>query len=118
MPTLETSNLDYTWDLIVLQDIISLVDANNYAGLQQISQHYVQNAFYDGICLGGHPNGIHGITPREPLQVIDLGNFKGANEGWIESLGHNPQSQSYPKILMGVDNWARRIGLTGLDPPK
>ncbi len=111
MPTLETSNLDNTWDLIVPQDITSLVDANNHAGLQKISQHYVCNAFYEGICLGGHSNGIHGITPGEPLHVIDLGNFKGANKGWIENLGHNPQTKSYPKILMGVSNWACWIGL-------
>jgi hypothetical protein len=64
----------------------------------------MRNAFYDCICLGGHPNGVHGITlAGEPLHVIDLGNFKGANKGWIENLGHNPQTQSYPKILMGVD---------------
>jgi hypothetical protein len=110
-PTLQTSNLDYTWDLIVPQDITSLVEANDYAGLQKISQHYVRNAFYEGICLGGHPNGVHGITPGEPLHVIDLGNYKDANQGFIENLGHNPQTKSYPKILMGVDNWARRIGL-------
>jgi hypothetical protein len=110
-PTLETSNLDYAWDLIVPQDITSLVDAQDYAGLKKISQHYVRNAFYDGICLGGHPNGVHSITPGEPLHVLDLGEFKGANFGFIVNLGHNPQSKSYPKILMGVDNWARRIGL-------
>ena len=65
-PTLETSNLDYAWDLIVPQDITSLVDANDHVELQGISQHYVRNNFYEGICLGGHPNGIHGITPGEP----------------------------------------------------
>jgi hypothetical protein len=110
-PTLQTSNLEYPWTRIVPQDIISLVDAEDHGGLKAMSQHYVRNAFYEGICLGGHPNGIHGITPGEPLHVVDLGNFKGANEGFIENLGHNPKTQSYPKILMEVDNWARRIGL-------
>jgi hypothetical protein len=110
-PTLETSNLEYAWDLIVPQDITGLVDVNDYAGLQAISQHYVRNAFYEGICLGGHPNGIHGITPGEPLHVVDLGNFKGATQGFMENLGFNPATNSYPKILVGVDNWARRIGL-------
>ncbi len=110
-PTLETSNLDYPWDLIVPHDITSLVDEEDFGGLKAISQHYVRNAFYEGICLGGHPNGIHGITPGEPLHVIDLGNFKGATQGFMENLGLNPSTKSYPKILVGVDNWARRIGL-------
>jgi hypothetical protein len=72
-PTLQTSNLD--------------VDADDHDGLQTISQHYVQNAFYDGICLGGHPHGIHGITPPgKLLHVVDLGNFKGATQGFMENL--------------------------------
>jgi hypothetical protein len=110
-PTLQTSNLDYAWDLISPHDITSLVDADDHDGLKSISQHYVRNAFYDGICLGGHPHGIHGITPGEPLHVVDLGNFKGATQGFMENLGYNPTTKSYPKILVGVDNWARRIGL-------
>ena len=79
--------------------------------MKAISQHYVRNAFYEGICLGGHPQNVHGITPGEPLHVVDLGNFKGANLGFMVNLGFNPETKSYPKILVEVDNWTHQIGL-------
>jgi hypothetical protein len=87
------------------------VDSDDYDGLKAISQHYVCNVFYQGICLGGHPQNIHGISPGELLHVIDLGLFKGCTLEFIVNLGHKPQTKSYPKILVGVDNWARQIGL-------
>jgi hypothetical protein len=82
------------------------VDGDNESGLKAISQHYVQNSFYEGICLGGHPQNIQGISPGEPLHVIDLGLFKGCTLGFMVNLGHKPQTKSYPKILVEVNNWA------------
>jgi hypothetical protein len=43
--------------------------------------------------------------------MIDLGLFKGCTLGFMVNLGHKPQTKSYPKILVGVDNWAQWIGL-------
>ena len=62
------------------------------------------------ICLGGNVRGIHGMSPGEPLHVLELGLFKLAMEGFCINLGFKPKSKSFPKILKELDVWARRIG--------
>jgi hypothetical protein len=70
----------------------------------------IRNAFYEGICLGGNKRGIHGMSPGEPLHVLELGLFKMMIEGLYVNLGYKPGSTSYPKILQLLDVWARKIG--------
>jgi hypothetical protein len=109
-PTRETATVDYLWGHILPEEIEALVSAGNFDGLKNISQHPIRNAFYDGVCLGGNRRGIHGMTPAEPLHLLELGLFKYAIEGFCISLGYSPKSKSYPKIIKDLDNWARRIG--------
>jgi hypothetical protein len=110
IPTPQTAMVDYTWSHILPQDIAALLAEGNFTGLKNISQHPIRNAFYDGICLGGNPRGIHGMTPAEPLHLLELGLFKYAIEGFCVSLGYVATSKSPPKILKEIDVWARLIG--------
>ena len=109
-PRSQTDNVDYDWEHIIPSQIQNLVDSNNLEALKSISQHPIVNAFYRGICLGGNPRGIHGMTPGEPLHVLEIGLFKIVIEGLCVNLGYKPKSKSYPKILQELDVWARRIG--------
>ena len=109
-PTAETANVDYLWHHIVPEDVGSLMAAGDFYGLKQISQHPIRNAFQDGVCLGGNPRGVHGMTPAEPLHLLELGLFKYTVEGFCVNLGYSPKSKSYPKIIQALDTWARQIG--------
>ncbi len=109
-PTHETATVDFLWRHIVPEDIEALLTAGDWQGLKHISQHPIRNAFYDGVCLGGNHRGVHGMTPAEPLHLLELGLFKYTIEGFCVNLGYSPQSKSYPKIIKDLDNWARRIG--------
>jgi hypothetical protein len=109
-PREQTDNVDYEWEHILPADVQIHIDANDKEALRSISQHPIRNAFYLGICLGGNLRGIHGMTPGEPLHVLELGLFKIVIEGFFVNIGYNPWSKSYPKILQQVDVWARRIG--------
>ena len=109
-PTHETANVDYLWRHIIPDDIKTLLAADDLQGLKNISQHPIRNAFYDGVCLGGNRRGVHGMSPAEPLHLLELGLFKYAIEGFCVNLGYSPKSKSYPKIIKDLDDWARRIG--------
>jgi hypothetical protein len=109
-PRSETDNVDYEWEHILPAQVQGLIDANDKEGLKSISQHPIVNAFYTAICLGGNLRGIHGMTPGEPLHVLELGLFKMLIEGFFVNLGYKPNSSSYPKILEQLDVWARKIG--------
>ena len=109
-PTLETDTVDYPWSHILPSDIAALVSAGDLDGLKNISQHPIRNAFYEGVCLGGNPRGIHGMTPAEPLHLLELGLFKYTVEGFCVGLGYIPTSKSPPKILKEIDTWARAVG--------
>jgi hypothetical protein len=77
-----------------------VIDPNDKEGLKVLSQHPIQNAFYEGICLGGNTRGIHGLSPGcEPLHVLELGLFKMMIKGFYVNLGYKPGSKSYTKIL-------------------
>jgi hypothetical protein len=87
-----------------------LIEDNDLEGLKSISQHPIVNAFYCGICLGGNPRGIRGMTPGEPLQVLESSLFKIVIEGLCVNPGYKPKPQSYLKILQELDVWARCVG--------
>jgi hypothetical protein len=57
---------------IIPELVQSAIDADDKEGLKALSQHPIQNAFYEGICLGGNKRGIHGMSPGEPLHVLEL----------------------------------------------
>ncbi len=102
--------MDYVWQHILPGDISALVEAGDFVGLKNMSQHPIRDAFYAGVCLGGNLRGIHGMTPAEPLHLLELGLFKYTIEGFCVALGYSPTSKSPPKILKDIDTWARAVG--------
>jgi hypothetical protein len=106
IPRSQTDNVYYGWEHIIPELVQSAIDANDKEGLKALSQHPIQNAFYEGTCLGGNKRGIHGMSPGEPLHVLELGLFKMMIEGFYVSLGYKPGSTLYPKILQLLDMWA------------
>jgi hypothetical protein len=110
IPRSQTDNVDYEWEHIIPELFQSAIDANDKEGLKALSQHPIRNAFYEGLCLGGNKRGIHGMSPGEPLHVLELGLFKMMIKGFCVNLGYKPGSTSYPKILQLLDVWARKIG--------
>jgi hypothetical protein len=64
-----------------------LINSNDLESFISIFQHPIINAFYHVICLGGNPHDIHGMTPGEPLYVLELGLFKIRIKGqsWIQA---------------------------------
>ena len=109
-PTPDTATVDYQWHHIVPEDIEALLVAGDHQGLKNISQHPIHNAFLDRLCLGGNQRGIHGMTPAEPLHLLELGLFQYAIEGFCVNLGYSPKSKSYPKIIKELDSWAIQSG--------
>jgi hypothetical protein len=63
-------------------EVQSVIDANDTEGRKALSQHPIRNAFYEGICLGRNGRGIRGMSPGEPLHVLELGLFKMMIEGF------------------------------------
>ncbi len=68
----------------------ALVVAKDVEGLKTISQHDQKNAFYNPkLDIRSNAHGIHGMTPCEPLHLVDLGLFKYALEGFYICLEMN-----------------------------
>ena len=59
--------------------------------LQEISQHYLQNAWYKCRFNQGNARGIHGACPSEMLHAIQLGIFKYTRDIFFESIGESAQ---------------------------
>ena len=79
--------MDYVLQHILPGDISALVEAGEFVGLKNMSQQPIRDAFYAGVCLGGNLRGIHGMTPAEPLHLLELGLFKYTIEGFCVALG-------------------------------
>jgi hypothetical protein len=108
---MDCDNAFYPWRHVKQDAVYSLVVSNDLEGLKAMSQHTLKNAFYNSkLDIGRNPRGIHGMTPGEPLHVVDLGLFKYGFEGFFICLGMNPKSKASCKILMELDSIARRIG--------
>jgi hypothetical protein len=93
IPRSQTNNVDYEWEHIIPELVQSVIGANDKEGLKDLSQHPIRNAFYKGICLGGNKRVIHGMSPGEPLHVLELGLFKMMIKGFYVNLGYKPGSQ-------------------------
>jgi hypothetical protein len=52
---------------------------------------------------------IHGMSPGEPLQVLELVLFKIMIQAFYVNLGCKPGLKSYPKILELLDVWGQKI---------
>jgi hypothetical protein len=103
IPTMECDNAFYLWQHVLSDDVHALIQPDDHVGLKAISQHHVCNAFYN-------PKLIHGMTPGEPLQVVNLGLFKYRLEGFFICVGMNPKCKAPCKILMQSDSIAQQMG--------
>ncbi len=111
IPTMDCDNAFYPWRHVKPDVVHALVLSNDLERLKAMSQHPLKNAFYNTkLDIGRNPRGIHGMTPGEPLHVVDLGLFKYGLEGFFICLGMNPKSKAPCKILMELDSMARHIG--------
>jgi hypothetical protein len=75
-PRSETNNVDFKWTHILPEQVQNVIDINDKEGLKALSQHPIQIAFYEAICLGRNTRGIHRMSTGEPLHVLELGLFK------------------------------------------
>jgi hypothetical protein len=108
---MDCDNAFYPWRHVKPDAVHSLLVSNDLEGLKAMSQHPLKNAFYNSkLDIGCKPRGIHGMTPGEPLHVVDLGLFKYGWEGFFICLGMNPKRKAPCKILMELDSIARCIG--------
>jgi hypothetical protein len=115
IPTIDCDNAFYPWRHVKPDVVHSLVVSKDLEGLKAMSQQPLKNAFYNSkLDIGRNPRGIHGMTPGEPLHVVDLGLFKYGLETFFICfficLGMNPESKAPCEILMELDSIARRMG--------
>lgn len=75
------------------KDIQKLIDANDEGGLQQISQHLLQNAMHK-LSFGNSKAGIYGANPPDPLHTLEL----GLNEYLCTSLSDQMGKASMSRI--------------------
>ena len=79
--------------------IQDLIDNKDEDGLKALSQHYIDNAWYQ-IMFGSHNNyGIHGNSPTEPLHWVDLGQFKYAREMFWAQTGDKTKLSEALNVL-------------------
>lgn len=71
---------------ILKEEVKSLVDNQDFPGLQSISQHDVQNAMYD-LSFDGTEDGTHGANPLSPLHILELGLDEYLSKGLSMQLG-------------------------------
>ena len=60
--------------------------------LRQISQHYIDNAFYAVRFHQANDRGIHGATPSEMLHAVLLGIFKYLRDIFFELMGKESET--------------------------
>ena len=68
-------------------EINKLVQRGDLEGLKQISQQYIQNAWYKVAFHDANDAGIHGACPSEKLHAILLGIFKYIREIFFTDMG-------------------------------
>ena len=91
-PTDESDNHLANFRAKTQKQIANLVLRKDEKRLQDMSQQYILNAFYD-LQFGCHNDmGIHGACPMELLHQLYLGIFKRVRDTFFELLGKDSQS--------------------------
>ncbi|MCA1806427.1 MAG: hypothetical protein LC687_00975, partial [Actinobacteria bacterium] len=90
-PLEDSDNPQARWAHKTVQMMKVLVDTNDLAALNDLSQHCMENAFYKIRFSPANDRGIHGATPSEMLHAILLGTFTMIRDVMYEQLG--PDSQ-------------------------
>ena len=94
------------YPLTLQSDIDKLVEDGDISSLKNLSQYNFQSVWKSlGITFGGNDRGIHGVTPSEPLHMIDLGILKYLVVVFFASIGSQDS-----KLHSLVDTWAKRVG--------
>ena len=91
VPTMECSSHEANYPAKTQKKIQKLVEEGKLEQLQEISQHYLQNAWYKGRFNQGNDRGIHGACPSEMLHAIQLGIFKYTRDIFFETIGESAQ---------------------------
>lgn len=85
--------------------IQKLIDANDKEGLQALSQHAIENAWYK-ILFGKHNiHGIHGACVAEVLHWIQLGKFKYIREMFFMQTGDKSA------VAIGINVLSQTMGM-------
>ena len=83
-------------------DIKKLVDRQDLDGLKEISQQYINNAWYKVRFHAANNHGIHGACPSEKLHAILLGIFKYLRGTWFEYIG---EESKLADDINGLAKW-------------
>ena len=106
VPSHELDNPYANYKLTTQDFIDELVTKNDFEELKRMSQYKFHTVWWSlNINFGGNPRGIHGVTPSEPLHMIDLGIFKYLVETFFISIGNEGC-----KLHSLMDSWAKRVG--------
>ena len=104
VPTLQADNHMANYRPKTQKTIEKLVKKGRLDKLQQISQHYLKNAWYKCRFNQGNDRGIHGACPSEMLHAMQLGIFKYCRDIFFQSLGESA------KVAHDVNALARVYG--------
>ena len=86
-PNAETDNPFALHERKSVPMISGMVKKKNLAGLKNLSQKYIWNAWYE-LRFGSHNDlGIHGAAPMEIIHWIQLGQFKYSREMLFDQTG-------------------------------
>lgn len=106
VPSNELDNPYANYELTSQKLMDELITSQDRDKLKIYSQYCFHTAWWNlGINFGGHPYGIHGVTPSEPLHMIDLGIFKYLVETFFSSVGNKGC-----KVHSLMDSWCKRVG--------
>ena len=86
-PTNKADDPRVTHKMKTQQEIQKLIDKGRLDKLKDLSQHNIQNAFYEVTFHQANDGGIHGACPSEMLHAILLGIFKYVREHFFQVLG-------------------------------
>jgi hypothetical protein len=91
VPTLEASNHRANYPAKTQKDIQKMIRKHKMVRLQQISQHYIKNAWYKCRFNLANERGIHGACPSEMLHAMQLGIFKYTRDIFFDMVGKTSQ---------------------------
>ena len=109
IPSNRLDDMKHPWQHTKPEEVTALLDAEDWDGLKNISQHPIRNPFYR-LDVGGNKRNIHGMSFGEVLHVVDLGLLPIILEQFYIALGSNPKKKGTTVLLMSLDSMARRVG--------
>ena len=84
-PGSETDNPDWPCRFVLQKEIEELM-AKTKEDRQEMSQHFIKNAFHK-IDFGGCPHGIHGCTPVDIMHTVLHGIFVYTKDTFFQLIG-------------------------------